>query len=158
MTGVIIVGHARHGQTRVKDCSADWLAYILFAARNIAVPLQASEMDYRDLIKEIVDAYQKHGWELRRVLLRPESRAELRAQPVSASFSLDDARVEEAEVDGLWFSRPSYEQREAWELRLLAENPFALFETFEKDETEEQREEMRHEMEARLRDPVMSTE
>ncbi|MEP6819705.1 MAG: hypothetical protein ABJA18_09240 [bacterium] len=118
-------------------------------------------MDYRELIKEIVDTYQKHGWELRRVLLRPESSGELRAQPVSASFSLDDARVAESEVDGLWFSRPSYEQREAWELRLLAENPFALFETFEKDETEEQREEMRREMEARLRDyvrPVMSDE
>ena len=47
---------------------------------------------------------------------------------------------------------PSYEQREAWELRLLAENPFALFETFEVDETEEQREEVRREMEARLRE------
>ncbi len=111
-------------------------------------------MDYRDLIKEIVDTYQKHGWELRSVLLRAETRAELTAQPRSASFSFDDAQVDEAEVDGLWFSRPSHEQREAWELRLLAENPFALFETFEKDETEEQREEMRREMEARLRDYV----
>ena len=48
--------------------------------------------------------------------------------------------------------RGSHEEREAWELRLIAENPFALFETFEKDETEEQREEMRREMEARLRE------
>ena len=104
-------------------------------------------MNYRDLIKEILDTYQKHGWELRRVLLRPETRAEFSSHP-----SLAGALVEEAEVDGLWFSRPSYEGREAWELRLLAENPFALFETFEKDETEDQREEMRREMEARLRD------
>ena len=111
-------------------------------------------MNYHDLINEIMDTYHKHGWELRRVLLRPETRAELTAQPGSNSFSLHDARVEEAEVDGLWFSRPSSEQRQAWELRLLAENPFALFETFEKDETEEQREEMRREMEARLRDYV----
>lgn len=60
--------------------------------------------------------------------------------------------VEEAMVDALWFSRPSHGAREAWELRLIAENPYALFETFEKDESEEQREGMRREMEARLRD------
>jgi uncharacterized damage-inducible protein DinB len=109
-------------------------------------------MDYRNLLKEIVDTYQKHGWELRRLLLRPETSAELKAEPGSDHFSLPGVPVEMTEVDGLWFSRPSHEQREAWELRLLAENPFALFETFEVDETEEQREEMRREMEARLRE------
>ena len=109
-------------------------------------------MDYRDLIKEIVNTYQQHGWQLRRVLLRPETSAQLTAQLNSDSFSMDGIKVEESQVDGLWFSRPSHEQREAWELRLLAENPFALFETFEVDETEEQREEVRREMEARLRD------
>ena len=109
-------------------------------------------MDYRNLIKEIVNTYQQHGWKLRRVLLRPETSTALSAQPDSDSLSLDGMRVEEAQVDALWFSRPSHEQREAWELRLLAENPFALFETFEVDETEEQREEVRREMEARLRE------
>jgi hypothetical protein len=109
-------------------------------------------MDYRDLIKEIVNTYQQHGWELRRVLLRPETNTELTAQLASDAFSLQGTQVEEALVDGMWFSRPSHEQREAWELRLLSENPFALFETFEKDETEKQREEVRREMEARLRE------
>jgi hypothetical protein len=107
-------------------------------------------MNCRDLINEIVNTYQKHGWRLRRILLRPEARAELISDP----FWLDGVQLEEAAVDGLWFSRPSAEQREAWELRLLAENPFALFETFEADETEEQREDVRREMEARLRDYV----
>lgn len=111
-------------------------------------------MSHSDLIKEIVGTYQKHGWQLRRVLLRPETRAELDAELASGSLPLDGANVEEGSVDGLWFSRRSYEEREAWELRLLAEDPFALFATFEKDETEEQREEMRREMEARLRDYV----
>ena len=111
-------------------------------------------MNYNDLIKEIVETYHKHGWQLRRVLLRPETRAELASESAFDSLSLPEAQIEEAAVDGLWFSRPSHEQREAWELRLLTENPFALFETFEKDETEEQREEMRREMEARLRDYV----
>jgi hypothetical protein len=115
--------------------------------------MRANElMKYRDLIKEIVNTYQQHGWELRRVLLRPDTSAELTEEPASDSFPLAGVRMEEAPVDGLWFSRPSHEQREAWELRLLAENPFALFETFEVDETEEQREEVRREMEARLRE------
>lgn len=105
-------------------------------------------MNYRDLIREIVDTYQKHGWKLRRALLRPETSADLGDD----DSPLDGAPVAEATVDGLWFSRPSHGQREAWELRLVAENPFALFETFEADETEEQRAEMRLEMEARLRE------
>jgi hypothetical protein len=111
-------------------------------------------MNNSDLVKEISGVYQKHGWQLRRALLRPETRAALHAEPGSDSLPLEGVEVEEGAVDGLWFSRRSHEEREAWELRLLAETPFALFETFEKDETEEQREEMRREMEARLRDYV----
>jgi hypothetical protein len=107
-------------------------------------------MKYSQLTEEIISTYEKHGWQLRRVLLRPETRTELQVDMPR----LDGALAETATIDALWFSRPSYEEREAWELRLLAENPFALFETFEKDETEEEREEMRREMEARLRDYV----
>lgn len=111
-------------------------------------------MNHSGLIKEIIETYQKHGWQLRRLLLRPETRAILEAELAFDSLPLQNVQTEEALFDGLWFSRASHEAREAWELRLLAENPFALFETFEKDETEEQREEMRREMEARLRDYV----
>jgi len=107
-----------------------------------------------DLIKETVGTYEKHGWQLRRVLLRPETSAELRAEPGYDSLPPSASQAKEALIDALWFSRTSHERREAWELRLLAESPFALFETFEEDETEEQREEMRSEMEARLRDHV----
>ena len=105
-------------------------------------------MDYRKLTAEIIATYRKHGWQLQRALLRPESVAELKAELAK----LEAARLDESEVDALWFSRPSHGQREAWELRLISENPFALFETFEKDEQEEDREEVRKEMEARLRD------
>ncbi len=107
-------------------------------------------MDKRKLIEEIIATYRKHGWQLRRVLLRGETSAELEGE--LETLELNGAKVEESEVDGLWFSRPSHEQREAWELRQLSENPFALFETFEKDESEEQRAEMRREMEAVLRE------
>jgi len=101
-----------------------------------------------ELITEIVGVYQKHGWQLRRILLRPESRAELET---GISF-LGGATLEEALLDALWFSRPSHENREAWELRLVSENPYALFETFEADEPEEEREGVRREMEARMRE------
>jgi hypothetical protein len=164
VTEGIIVVHARTGQQSIKKlgganlmCNAQALtaqyACPLYTAQRNIIGLE-KRMSHSDLIKEIVGTYQKHGWRLRRVLLRPETRAELDAELASGSLPLDGVKVEEGSVDGLWFSRPSHEGREAWELRLLAENPFALFETFEKDETEEQREEMRREMEARLRDYV----
>ena len=105
-------------------------------------------MNVTALLNEIVALYRKHGWQLRRVLLRPESLSEF-DQNAKA-----DVPITEGAVDAVWFSRPSHEGREAWELRLLAENPYALFETFEKDETEEQRDELRQEMEARLREYV----
>ena len=56
----------------------------------------------------------------------------------------------------LWFARPSHADREAWELRLIAEQQYALFEAFEADESEEDREEARLEMENRMRDHAKS--
>ena len=71
-------------------------------------------MNLSELITEIVSVYQKHGWQLRRVMLRPESQAELE----NGTPALGEVTPAEAEIDALWFSRPSHEQREAWELRL----------------------------------------
>lgn len=88
-----------------------------------------------------------HGWQLRRVLLRPETQFD---QNITGA----QVPVVEAAMDALWFSRPSHAGREAWELRVLSENPYALFETFEADESEEQRDEMRLELENRLREYV----
>lgn len=102
-------------------------------------------MNPENLFVELVATYRKHGWELRSALLQPSTRAELHSQ-------LDEVRVKDAEFDALWFSRPSHNNREAWELRLLAQTQYALFETFEADETEEEREDVKLEMEARLRE------
>jgi len=63
----------------------------------------------------------------------------------------------EKDFDAMWFARPSHAGREAWELRLVAEQPYALFEAFEAAETEEEREETRCEMEARMRDYLKQT-
>lgn len=108
-------------------------------------------MNKADLFIELVAAYGKHGWELKAALLQPTTRAEL---TTTGPDLLSLPKLREATFDALWFSRPSHNNRVAWELRLLAETQYALFETFEADETEEQREEMRLEMEARLREYV----
>ena len=103
-------------------------------------------MDTPELISEIIATYQRHGWELRRVLLRPETRAGL-------AFELfGQAAMSESDFDALWFARSSQAGREAWELRLIDELRYALFEAFEADESEADREEVRLEMENRMRE------
>src|SRR5215211_5540728 len=104
-----------------------------------------------DLFTELTAMYRKHGWQLRSVLLRPETRVELQSELSEALL------VKEATFDALWFSRPSHNNREAWELRLFAQTQYALFETFEADETEEERADVKLEMEARLRDYVLGS-
>ena len=102
-----------------------------------------------DLFREITATYGKHGWRLMSVLLKPQTRAELEEFDLLQSVASKDSVF-----DALWFSRPSHDNREAWELRLFAENQYALFETFEADEPEDAREEVRVEMEARLKEKV----
>jgi hypothetical protein len=103
----------------------------------------------RLLVENILATYERHQWRPRTILLSPESAADLNVS------EFHGAQVREAEVDAIWFSRPSSEGREAWELRWIGEPAFALFETFESDEAEEEREDVRREMEARLRDRLL---
>jgi hypothetical protein len=104
-----------------------------------------------DRLFEIAATYSKHGWTLRRLLLLSDSMG-LLTDDDSSQFR--NAEMQPSTMDAVWFSRTSHNNREAWELRLIAESPYALFETFEVDETEEQREEVRKEMEARMREYV----
>jgi hypothetical protein len=101
-----------------------------------------------DLIQEIIATYQRHGWQLRRVLLRSQTCAALSAP----EEVFESASIHEAEFDALWFARAAQAGREAWELRLIAEQRYALFEAFEADESEEDREDVRREMENRMRE------
>ena len=103
------------------------------------------------LFMELAATYRKHGWNLRTALLQPATRAELEADDANL---LANVTVRDTEVDALWFSRSSHNNREAWELRLLAQTPYALFETFEAEETEAERDEVKQEMEARMREYV----
>ena len=104
-------------------------------------------MTIADLFMELVATYRRHGWELRSMLLQPARQAGLQEL-------LGDVPVKEASFDALWFSRASHNNREAWELRLLSQTQYALFEAFEAKETEEERADVKLEMEARMRDYV----
>ncbi|MCP9492876.1 MAG: hypothetical protein MSG64_00305 [Pyrinomonadaceae bacterium MAG19_C2-C3] len=107
---------------------------------------------------EILKTYRQHAWRVRRVLLTAATRAELSATPGVWRDELSGATVHEAEFDAVWFARAAGNSsgddgvREAWELRLIAAMPFALFEMFEADEAEEDREDVRGEMEAQMRE------
>jgi|ERR1700686_873083 len=107
-----------------------------------------------ELFKEIIATYQRHGWELKRVLMKPTTRTDLK-EHTAELFS--EAKLIESDFDALWFARPSPAGREAWELRLVAEQPYALFEAFEADEAEEEREEARLEMENKMREQIIRT-
>ncbi len=102
-----------------------------------------------NLITEIVALYKRHGWTLRQALLRAETKAATRSLE-----EIGTTEVRDSDFDALWFSRPSHEKREAWELRLVSEQPYAMFEAFEADEAEEDRAEARLEMENRMREHV----
>lgn len=104
-------------------------------------------MPVLELMKDIIAAYERHGWNLRRVLLRPQTLSSL-SEPADI-FS--GAELRESDFDALWFARPSHAKREAWELRLISEQPYALFEAFDADESEEDREAARREIENRMR-------
>ena len=107
-----------------------------------------------ELFREIIATYRRHGWELRRGLLKPATRADLGEQ---ATELFDKAKLIDSEIDALWFARPSHAGREAWELRLVAVDRYALFEAFEADESEEDREEARIEMENKMREYLAQT-
>ena len=97
-------------------------------------------------IREIIAQYEKHGWNLRRVLLSAETGKYI------ADSVFGNVEIVSAELDALWFSRAAGEGRETWELRHLSNTPFALVEVFESDDEEEIRAEARQEMQTRLRE------
>lgn len=99
-------------------------------------------------IAEILSLYQKHGWNLRRVLLSDELEKSLGD---AAEKLFGAAEIISAEIDAAWFSRSSKVNQETWELRTLSETPFALIEIFDADDDEEIREETRREIETRLK-------
>ena len=128
--------------------------------------------------RDALALYRRHGWTLARVLMTQATLAELAHSGRAGANTADEnaagantaganvagvgddtaaapptfegVAVRESDVDAMWLRRPSAAGREAWELRLISDPPYALFELFEPDEDEEDREDVRREMEARL--------
>ncbi len=93
--------------------------------------------------------YERHGWNLRRVLLSAQT-VEILADSLKTLFG--ETEIILSEFDAVWVSRasPNNYGSEAWELRRLSGIPFALVEIFEDEDDEAVREEARKEMETRL--------
>ncbi|MEP6923724.1 MAG: hypothetical protein ABI954_04595 [Pyrinomonadaceae bacterium] len=104
-------------------------------------------MNQSDLLREITATYQKFGWTLRSLLLTETVRRELSE---NSHLIPETVSVENSEINALWFSRVSG-VREAWELRLLSESPFALIETFEQNTSVAERAKRREMMREKLR-------
>jgi hypothetical protein len=105
-------------------------------------------MNQAELAREIIATYKKHGWQPRRALLRSDSHSQIQ------SVLEPGLPIIHAPFDAIWFSRSSFNEREAWELRLIEESPYALFETFGPEMPEEERDELRTEMETRILDRI----
>ncbi len=108
-----------------------------------------------EAISEILSLYKKHGWNLRRVLLSEKLKRQLSA--LIESF-FGDAEIVPAEIDAMLFSRDSGNAREVWELRHLSTTPFAVFESFDKEISEEVLRGNLREMEERLKNRLLKRE
>lgn len=77
-------------------------------------------------IKDAIDLYRKHGWELRRILA---------SSPEIRSFAETfDVEIREFSIPAAWFARPRRPGRIAWEIRYLDDPPFALLEALDEDD------------------------
>ena len=106
-------------------------------------------MSSRSDIAEIIDQYVRHGWKLRRVLLM----AELGGSLGETAGLFGDAEVRTAAYNGLWFSRRSMPDREAWELRRISASPFAVVEVIPDGLSDHERDELLNQAEERMFSP-----
>lgn len=99
-------------------------------------------------IRETLELYKKHGWNLRRVLLSDETRSEL-GEPAAVLFV--DAEIVDSDIDAAWFSRRTRDGQVAWELRALSGAPVALLEVVGMDSSLSDVDGMQSRLEAEMR-------
>jgi hypothetical protein len=79
---------------------------------------------------EIISTYRKHGWVLRRILLRDPNLGTV----LAASADIGGLPILPSPINAAWFSRPPKDGPVAWEIRYLGNTPFALVETLEEND------------------------
>ena len=101
----------------------------------------------RELLNEIVKTYEKYAWNFKALVTSENSKTHAHETLVE---DFDNIEVRSGEIDAAWFSRPSKNNRKAWELRHIGEQPIAIFETVPNDMGDEESAKIRNEMETRL--------
>jgi len=104
-------------------------------------------------IAAIIEQYERHGWTLRRVLISREL-----AGALGGDGMFSDADVRPSPHGGMWFSRRSLPDREAWEMRRISASPFAVVEVIPDEFTDEEREKVLSDAESRMFDASRPTE
>lgn len=86
-------------------------------------------------IQGLLAQYQKFDWHLHHVLMTREMRDTL---PETLDALFENAKIDESDINAVWFSRPAANGRVAFELRALNNTPFALVDSSEPgaDETD----------------------
>lgn len=107
----------------------------------------------RAAIAAIIEQYVRHGWKLRRVLMTSEM-----AQATAGSSEFGDAEIRPSGHGGLWFSRRSHPEHEAWELRRVSASPFAVVEVVPEGLTDQERDELLEQAESRMFESTRRTE
>ncbi|HZS43734.1 MAG TPA: hypothetical protein VFC63_01415 [Blastocatellia bacterium] len=110
-------------------------------------------MEQLELFRVIADQYKKFEFKLERCLMTASTLESLRAAH-SRSDSFMGVPVEIAQIDAIWFSRPSAGGSTAWEIRLVSPTPLSLLERLPNSATDEEHEQKLKEMEAHLMDLI----
>lgn len=103
----------------------------------------------KDAITEILETYKKYGWVLRRLILTEASKTALGDDVKELAGGVP---VVTSDIDAAWFSRQPKAGPNAWEVRHLSSNPYALLEQI--DENSSDLEETLSSVETRLRAAV----
>lgn len=97
-------------------------------------------------IRDLLGQYLRHGWILRRALLSKGAMDRPMAEEIFGNVP-----VISSTFDAVWFSRPTNEGLETWELRHLSHNPYALLESFPDGVDESVRDERLFEIERQMK-------
>jgi len=104
-----------------------------------------------DLYKAIAEQYRKFDFRLERCLMTRET-----IEALKGDTEFLGSPVETAQIDAMWFSRPSGSDAVAWEIRLVSSTPVSLLEKISNAATEDERSAKFREMESRLSDLMNS--
>ena len=106
------------------------------------------------MIEALVEQYEKHGWALKRVLLKSP---EFRDPANELALKCPGLTISDSDIDALWFSR-SRGTTETWELRRLSGAPFALLDVFDASVSDDERESSLRNVEKRMAESIAKTD